>query len=161
MFKKITLRTAAAFVITSSVFAQADKARVDVTDAWIRPTVAGQMGTGGFMKLTAHEDLRLVRISSPVAGSGGVHEVKMGANNVMEMRPITGLDLPKGQSIELKPGGYHVMLLELKSTLTKDSTIPLTLYFKAKKGQESKLDLQVPVSLQAMTGAASQSMPKH
>jgi copper(I)-binding protein len=159
MFKKIIL--IASVVMAHSTFAHPDKAHVAVDGAWVRATVKGQMGTGGFMKLTATEDLRLVRVSSPVAGVGEVHEMKMGANNVMEMRAVEGLDLPKGKSVELKPGGYHVMLMELKSTLAKDSTIPLTLFFKDKKGQESKLDLQVPVSLQPTAGGSAQPMHKH
>lgn len=159
MFKKIIL--IASVLMAHSTFAHPDKAHVAVDGAWIRATVKGQMGTGGFMKLTAAEDLRLVKVSSPVAGVGEVHEMKMGANNVMEMRAITGLDLPKGKLVELKPGGYHVMLMDLKSTLTKDSAIPLTLYFKDKKGQESKLDLQVPVSLQPTASGDVQHMHKH
>ena len=65
---------------------------------------------------------------------------------VMKMRALAGgLDLPAGKMVELKPGGYHVMLMDLKSTLTRDSTVPLTLLFKDAKGAESRLELQVPV----------------
>jgi periplasmic copper chaperone A len=149
------------FAAMSSAFAHADKAHVSVDGAWIRATVAGQKGTGGFMKLTAKEDLRLVRVSSPLATVAEIHEMKMTANNVMEMRPIEGLDLPKGKAVELKPGSFHVMLMDLKQTLAPDTTVPLTLYFKDKKGQESKLDLKMRVGLQPNTGGASEPMHKH
>jgi periplasmic copper chaperone A len=159
MFKKIILTTS--LLLSSHVFAHEDKAHVAVEGAWVRATVAGQQGTGGFMKLTAREDLRLVRVSSPAAAVGEVHEMKMGANNVMEMRQIDGLDLPKGKAVELKPGSYHVMLMSLKQTLATGSKVPLTLYFKDKKGQESKLDLTVDVALQPISGKASEAVHKH
>lgn len=146
------------FAVATGAFAHADKAHVDVTDAWVRATVAGQQGTGGFMKLTAREDLRLVRVSSPSAQVAEIHEMKMGANNVMEMRPIERLDLPKGKMVELKPGSYHLMLMSLKQTLPKDSTVPVTLFFKNAKGEESRLQLKVPVGL-APAGSAAGTPP--
>jgi copper(I)-binding protein len=162
MFKKIIL--IASVLVANNGLAHPDKAHVDVDGAWIRATVAGQMGTGGFMKLTAREDLRLVSVSSPAAAVAEIHEMKMAVNNVMEMRAITGLDLPKGKTVELKPGSYHLMLMSLKQTLAKDSTVPVTLFFKDAKGKESKLDLKVPVSLapsQPSADKASQPMPMH
>jgi len=70
-------------------------------------------------------------------------------NNVMKMRAVPGLDLPAGKAVELKPGGYHVMLMDLKAPLKKDTTIPLTLVFKDAKGVESKTELKVPVNAAA------------
>lgn len=123
--------------------------KVQVTSAWVRTAVAGQMGTGGFMQLTAKEPLRLVTVSSPVAGVSEVHEMKM-EGEVMHMRALKqGLELPAGKTVELKPGGFHIMLMDLKQALPKDSTVPMTLVFKDSKGQESKLELQVPVSARA------------
>ena len=118
---------------------------VEVKGAWARATVQGQMATGAFMKLTAREGTRLVSASSPVAGVTEVHEMSMD-NGVMKMRAIPGLDLPAGKAVELKPGGYHVMLMDLKAPLQKDTTIPLTLVFKDAKGVETKTELKVPVN---------------
>lgn len=127
---------------------------VEVRDAWTRATVQGQKATGAFMKLTAKDGARLVSASSPVAGVTEVHEMKM-EGDVMKMRAIQGgLDLPAGKAVELKPGGYHVMLMDLKTSLVKDSTIPLTLVFKDAKGAETKAELTVPVSMMAPSGAA-------
>jgi copper(I)-binding protein len=164
MFKKITLLLGAALAVATNAFAHPDHAHVDVDGAWVRATVAGQQGTGGFMKLKAREDLRLVRVSSPLAAIAEIHEMKMGANNVMEMRPLAGLDLPKGKTVELKPGSYHLMLMSLKQALPKGSTIPVTLFFKDAKGAESKLQITMPVDLTPAQGApdkASEPMHKH
>lgn len=122
---------------------------VEVKDAWARASVPGQMATGAFMKITAKESLKLVSGSSPNAGVVEVHEMKIDGN-VMKMRAVAGgLDLPAGKTVELKPGGYHVMLMDLKGPLAKDSTVPLTLVFKDTKGVDSKLELKVPVQASA------------
>jgi len=118
-----------------------------VEGAWVRSSVPGQQGTGAFMRLTAKEAMQLVGASTPVAGVAEVHEMKM-EGDVMRMRPVDKLDLPAGRTIELKPGGYHIMLLDLKQALAKDSAVPLTLVFRNAKGVESRLELKVPVATQ-------------
>ena len=128
--------------------AAAQTAAVKVEGAWARATVQGQKGTGAFMNLTAKEGTRLVGVSSPAAGVAEVHEMKM-ENDIMKMRPVPSLDLPAGQTVQLKPGGYHVMLMDLKAPLANSSTVPVTLRFKNAKGVESKLDLVLPVGLAA------------
>lgn len=125
---------------------------VDVQGAWARATVQGQTATGAFMTLTAKANTRLVGASSPVAGVAEVHEMVMDGG-VMKMRAVAGgLELPAGKAVELKPGSYHVMLMDLKLPVQKDTTIPLTLTFKNAKGEESKTELKVPVSMAAPAG---------
>jgi periplasmic copper chaperone A len=145
-FHQLSLSFALAATLAAPAFAQS----VDVKDAWARVSVPGQKATGAFMKITAKEGSRLVGASSPVAGVTEVHEMKMDGN-VMKMRAVEGgLALPAGKTVELKPGGFHVMLMDLKAALPKDSTIPLTLVFKDAKGVESKLELKVPVATAPM-----------
>lgn len=119
---------------------------VEVKDAWVRASVPGQMATGAFMKITAKEGAKLVGVTSPVAGVAEVHEMKM-EGDIMKMRAMPVLELPAGKPVELKPGGYHVMLMDLKTALQKDSTVPMTLVFRDAKGAESKVELKVPVSM--------------
>ena len=141
--------------------AQADTANVDVKDAWVRSTVPGQMGTGAFMKITAKTGMKLVGVSSPVAGVGEVHEMKMD-KDIMSMRAVPALDLPAGKTVELKPGSYHVMLMDLKQPLLKDSKVPLTLTFKDAKGVQTKMELALPVTNAAPAGASGKADPhKH
>ena len=130
---------------------------VEIKDTWARATVPGQKATGAFMKLTAKDGAKLVSASSPVAGVTEVHEMKM-EGDIMKMRAIPGLDLPAGKAVELKPGGYHVMLMDLKSTLQKDTTIPMTLVFRDAKGVETKTEITLPVSMTA-PGAKPADMP--
>ncbi|MEY2736003.1 MAG: hypothetical protein RLZ58_1412 [Pseudomonadota bacterium] len=124
--------------------APAAAAPVTVEGAWVRPTVPGQKGTGAFMRITAQEGMKLVGAASPAAGVTEVHEMKM-EGNVMRMRAITALDLPAGQTVELKPGGYHVMLMDLKAALPKDTTVPITLMLRDARGAQQRLELSVPV----------------
>ena len=111
------------------------------------------------MNITAKQATRLVGVSSPAAGVAEVHEMKV-EKDVMKMRSVPELDLPAGQTVSLKPGGYHVMLLDLKAPLAKDSTVPVTLRFKDAKGVESKLDLVLPVGL-AAPGAVGGKPAEH
>jgi len=144
-------------VMTAKDFAAA-QALPKVEGAWVRSAVAGQSGTGAFMKLTAREPLQLVGASTPVAGVAQVHEMKM-EGDVMHMRPLPKLDLPAGQAVELKPGGYHVMLQDLKQPLVAGTTVPLTLVFRDAKGAENKLELSLPVAVTAPGAAAAMAMP--
>jgi len=158
---KTSLKLFAATLALASgpLFAQAIK----VQDAWVRTTVQGQKGTGGFMKITAKDGARLVGVSTPVAGVAEVHEMKM-EGDVMRMRAVPVLDLPAGATVELKPGGYHLMLQDLKTTLPKDSTVPMTLTFEDTKGVRSTLELKVPVAVNApggTAGAAPAAAHKH
>ena len=130
---------AAALALSSTAFAQ-----VTAKDPWVRGTVAQMTATGAFMQLTAAGDARLVGAASPVAGLVEIHEMRM-QDNVMRMRAVAGIDLPAGKTVELRPGGYHVMLMDLKRPLQEGETVPLTLTIEAKDGTRSTLELQAPV----------------
>jgi copper(I)-binding protein len=150
-FTKHLIAAAFATVCAASAFAQ----NVTVTDAWARATVQGQKATGAFMKITAKDNTKLIAVSSPVAGVAEIHEMKMD-KDVMKMAALpNGLDLPAGKAVELKPGGYHLMLMDLKAPLTKDTTVPLTLTLQDAKGVKSTLALKVLVGMQAP------AMPSH
>ena len=141
-------------VLSLSAAAQVKLADVTVKDAWVRTTVPGQKGTGAFMSITAKSDLRLVGASSAAAGVTEVHEMKMNGD-VMQMRAVSGIDLPAGKAVALQPGGFHVMLLDLKTALPKNATVPLTLLFKDAKGVESKVELTVPVAIVSPSASRS------
>lgn len=147
-------------LLTWGVSAWAQSAAVDVQGAWARATVQGQKATGAFMKLTAKDNTKLVSAHSPAAGVVEIHEMKMDGN-VMKMRAIPSLDLPAGKAVELKPGGYHVMLMDLKEPLKKESTVPLTLVVKDDKGVESKIELHVPVTIKSPNGMGGSMGHQH
>ncbi|RRD55717.1 copper chaperone PCu(A)C [Comamonadaceae bacterium OH2545_COT-014] len=132
----------AALLATGHAWAQ-DQA-VHVSNAWVRASVPGQKATGVFMTLKAPAASRLVGVASPVAGVSEIHEMVM-QGDVMKMRAMPGLDLPAGKDVTLKPGGLHLMLMDLKAPLAAGTQVPVTLTFEHASGQPSQQTLQVPV----------------
>jgi copper(I)-binding protein len=146
----------AACLLATCMAMGAAQAQVKIENGWARATVQGQKATGAFMKITATQATRLVAVSTPVAGVAEVHEMKMD-NGVMSMRAVPALDLPANQAVELKPGSYHLMLMDLKAPLMKDSSVALTLIFKDAKGVETKQLVSLPVTSTMPAG----QMPGH
>ena len=137
--RRIVAATALA-LCTSAVFAQ-----TTVKDAWVRGTVAQQKATGLFAQITSAQGGKLVSASSPVAGLVEIHEMAMDGS-VMKMRALpAGLDLPAGKTVDLKPGGYHVMLMDLKQQVKDGDTVPVTLVIEGRDGRKETLELKAPV----------------
>lgn len=143
-----TLRFAAAAALAG--LALAAQAQVTVKEPWVRGTVAGQKATGMFGQLSSAGGGKLVAAASPVAGIVEIHEMAMDGST-MKMRAVPFVELPAGKVVKLEPGGYHVMLMDLKAALPKDSTVPMTLVFKDAKGVESKVEVKAPVATAAPT----------
>jgi len=151
----------ASVAMASSHAAKAPMAAdVQVDQAWIRATVKGQMGTGGFMTLTSTKGATLVGFSSSAAKANQIHEMAM-EGDVMRMREIPALPLPAGQAVALKPGGFHLMLVKLKKTLKAGDKVPVTLKFKDAQGRVFSQKLNVPVqqAAAAASPAAAASSP--
>ncbi|WP_076607006.1 copper chaperone PCu(A)C [Serpentinimonas barnesii] len=126
---------------------------VTVSEPWVRATVAQQMATGAFMRLSASHDARLVAASSPVAGVTEIHEMSM-VNDVMRMRAVAGLDLPAGRTVELRPGGYHVMLMDLRQPLNAGERVAITLVFEDRAQRRFTQQVEAPVRALGMGAAA-------
>jgi len=150
--KTIRLATLASLLLAA---AAAASAQTTVKDAWVRGTVAQQKSTGAFMQITSIQGGTLVSVQSPVAGVAAVHEMMMDGN-VMKMRALgAGLELPAGKTVELKPGGYHVMLMDLKQPLASGDSVPLTLVVEGKDGKRETIEVKATVkALAAPQGAA-------
>ena len=158
-------RFAAALLLAiTSTLAAAQATPVSIAGAWARASVPGQRSSGVFMTITSSEPVRLVGATTPIAGVAEVHEMKM-EGDVMRMRAVDALDIPAQQPVQLKPGGYHLMLHELKAPLQPDTTIPVTLTFRTAKGEHRQVALQVPVSAtapkDANAAASADSHRKH
>lgn len=134
------------------------EAQTAVNDAWVRGTVAQQKATGAFMRITSMQGGKLISASSPIAGTVEVHEMSMDGN-VMKMRPLAdGLALPMGKAVELKPGGYHVMLMDLKRPLVAGDVVPIALVIQGGNGKRETVDVKAPVRA---LGAPAANSPKH
>lgn len=117
------------------------QAQVIVKEPWVRSTVPSQQATGAFMQLNSRQDVKLVMASSPVAGVVGVHEMKM-ENDIMTMRPVVALALPADQTVELKSGGYHLMMMDLKKQIKTGDEVSLTLVFEGAQGKRETVEVK-------------------
>lgn len=133
-------------LVTAAVLiaATAAQAQVTVKDAWVRATVPQQKATGAFMQLQSTKDTKLVSVSSPLTPNVEVHEMAM-QDNVMKMRQVPAIELPAGKVVELKPGSYHVMLMNLQKPVSVGDTVSLTLSFEGKDGKRETVEVQAPV----------------
>jgi copper(I)-binding protein len=131
------------------------RAQVEVKSAWVRGTVAAQKTTGAYMELKSAKDASLVGVESTAAGMAEVHEMRMDGN-VMRMRAVPKLELPADKSVELKPGGYHMMLIDLKKPLKKGDSVLLRLKIENKDKTISIVEVKAEVR-----DAAAASMPEH
>lgn len=129
-----------AVALLAATAAQAQNAP-KVEKAWARPTVAGQAGGGGFLTISGGATAdRLLSASAGIAKAVEIHKMEMDGN-VMRMRPVDAIDVPAGGTVELKPGGLHIMFVGLNKTLKAGDRFPLTLKFE--KAGEQKVDVLV------------------
>ena len=139
--RKDLLRLGIALV--AALLAGAAHAQVQVQDPWVRGMVETQTTTGAFMRLTSPTAARLVGASSPVAGVVEIHQTTM-EGGVMRMRPVQAVELPAGKTVEFKPGGYHVMLMQVKPPVKEGGTVPLTLVIES-GGKRDAVTVRAPV----------------
>jgi copper(I)-binding protein len=108
------------------------------------------------MKVAATAETALVAASSPVARIVEIHEMKI-EGGVMQMRAVDKLALPPGKPVELKPGGYHVMLMGLTQPIHAGDTVPITLTFEDKAGKRTSIDVKATV--RPLTGGDAAGKP--
>lgn len=103
-----------------------------VSNGWTRATPPRAVAGGGFVTITNHgsKDDILVSASAAVSGKAELHEMSV-VDNIMKMRHLPGgVPIPAGETVELKPGGFHVMFLDLKAPLKKGDTLNVSLTFE-------------------------------
>lgn len=144
-----SLLAALIFATASSAFAH-----VTVSNPWARATVAQQQASGVFMDLrSAHDNAQLLSVTTDAASTAEVHEMRM-EDNVMKMRAVPSVSLPSGQTVSLKPGGYHIMLMGLKKPLAAGDNIDLTLEVLHEDGAKERIAVRAPVRALAPAAAA-------
>ena len=128
---------------------------LEIGNPWTRATPPSAQSGGGFLTSTNKGTTpdRLTAVRSAASGTVEIHEMKMDGN-VMRMRELAkGLEIAPGATVELKPGGYHIMFMNLKAPFAKDGKIPATLVFE----KAGSIDVELDV---AALGAAA-PMQKH
>ena len=150
LFNAVFLVVAGFGMIATAQAQNAKVGSVQIENAYTRSTVPGQMAAGGFMKIENKGPVdQLISASSPVAGEVQLHEMAM-EGNVMKMREVKEVVLPAGGAVELKPGGMHLMFINIKAPLTAGETVPVKLKF-AKAGE---VEVKMPVNAMGAQGGA-------
>ena len=124
--------------------AHANRQPVEIKDAWVRGTVAGQNASGAFMSLRSRSPSRLAAAASPIADVVEIHNTKMDGG-VMRMFAVDGIELPANRTVLLAPGGHHLMLMGLKRALNTGERVPLRLTFELAGGKRETIELDVEV----------------
>ena len=128
-------------LLSAGAVAAAD---LEVANPWVRGTVPAQKATGAFMQLSSKGGVSLVGVASPAAKVVEIHEMVMD-NNVMKMRPVPRLEVVAGKALELKPGSYHVMLIDLNKPLAKGEIVPITLKVEGKDKKVEAVEVKAEV----------------
>lgn len=149
---------AALAVAAVTTFAQDAKVgSITVSGAQARATVPGQTAGGGFLRLDNQGPAdRLVSATAPVSARVELHTMRM-EGDVMRMRQIDAIELPAGGKVELKPGGMHLMFMELKAPLKAGEIVPVTLRFE----KAGEVTVKMPVQVPTLPTAAAASGHEH
>jgi len=122
----------------------AHAADVEVKTPWTRATVRLLKVSSAYMELKSAHGATLIGASSPVAGNVELHEMRM-EGDLMKMRAVPRLPLPAGKPVTLTPGGYHLMLYDLKQQLVEGTGVPIRLDFELAGGKRMSVEVMAEV----------------
>jgi copper(I)-binding protein len=132
-----------ALIATPALAHEYKLGNLEIDHPWSRATPKGAKVAGGYMKITNKGTTadRLIGGSAAFSGRIEIHEMAM-ENNIMKMRPLAdGLEIKPGETVELKPGSFHVMFMDLKEPLKKGERVKGTLTFE----KAGKIDVEYAV----------------
>lgn len=117
---------------------------VAIMDNWVRANAPGQKVGAAYMTLLSAQDSTMIKAEADIAGSVEIHSMKM-ENGVMKMRMLEELPLKAGKAEKLAPGGFHLMLFDLKKPLTAGENVNFTLSFKDAAGNITQQQIVLPI----------------
>jgi copper(I)-binding protein len=117
---------------------------VTVSNAWVRATAPGQEVGAAYLDMKSASDARLVKVETSAAGSVEIHSMAM-KNGVMKMRMLEEMALPAGKTVSLAPGGFHLMLFDLKQPLKAGEKVLFTFIIKDRKGKATTQQVTAPI----------------
>ena len=117
---------------------------VAIMDNWVRANAPGQSVAAAYMTLLSVQDSTMIKAEADIAGSVEIHSMKM-ENGVMKMRMLEELPLKAGKAEKLAPGGFHLMLFDLKKPLIAGENVKFTLSFKDAAGKTTQQQVTLPI----------------
>lgn len=157
---RLQLPALGASLMLLSGVALAQGGDVQITNAWARATPEGAATAAAYVTVESPAGDRLTGASTPVAQKADIHEMTMDGN-IMKMRQVDGIDLPAGQAVTLKPGGYHIMMTGLTKPLKEGETFPLTLDFAKAGTKQVDVSVEKVGAMGPTGGDGGMTMPMH
>lgn len=142
-------RIVAAMIVSAPAIVLAQSG-IEVSNAWARATIAAQKTGGIYLDIRSAAPARLVGVASPAAARVELHNMKM-EGGVMKMSSVESIDLAAGQTVKLAPGGYHVMLIDLKQPLKAGDSVPVTL--TVERADKTRIAVEAKATVRDMAGA--------
>src|SRR5258705_8549185 len=159
--RAIACATVLAYFLAPALADEVRAGDLVITQAWSRATPGGAKVGGGYLTIQNKGSVadRLIGGAADVADKVQLHEMST-TNGVMTMRPLgKGLSIGPGKTVKLTPGGYHLMLLDLKNPLKQGDKVPVTLEFEKAGKVKLSLDVQA-VGAKCPAGAGATAGPK-
>jgi copper(I)-binding protein len=118
-------------VSLKSAYADDSTKDIFVNNAWVRAMPPSVTNSAAYMTINNNSSVEVVitSVSSDIAGASEIHQMS-DTNDIMRMAPIADLHIPANGKVKLKPGGFHIMLIDLKKSLKEGDVVPVTLHFK-------------------------------
>lgn len=139
-----SLRLLTALILSLTLNPALAAAALEVSDAWARASAPGQQVGAAYMTLRSSEALAVTQVESPAAGSVEIHKMSM-KDGIMRMRMMDALALQAGEPFKLAPGGFHLMLFDLRQPLKAGESVEFTLHLQDASGASSTQTVSVPV----------------
>ncbi|HEC21568.1 MAG TPA: copper chaperone PCu(A)C [Chloroflexi bacterium] len=130
--KRLLIAILLAFLVGLLAGCGGSEKGIVIEDAWVRPSpmTAGNGAAYMVIRNTGSEDDALIAADSDIAGAVEIHETMMMEGDMMGMQPVESIPVPAGGSVTLEPGGYHIMLIDMREPLEAGQTVMLTLTFE-------------------------------
>ena len=132
---------AATWAISASAQKSAAEPSLKVFDVWVKTTVPGGSVSAAYMHIKSAKPLKLIKAESPLTNTVELHDMKM-KDGVMEMKAVDAIVIPANKLIDLKPGGFHIMLIKVNKPIKKGDEVPLTLTFENEAKKTFTVDVK-------------------
>lgn len=154
----ITKLILALMLVTQFAIAAEEQAAIRINDPWVREAPPNATLTAAYMTIenTSSQEQTLVSVTSPAFGKVEVHQTVKQADGMMHMMPMPKLAIPANGKVVLKPGDYHIMLIDRKRDLKEGDQVDLTLEF----ANGDKIALSAPVR-KTPAMEVDQHLPQH
>jgi copper(I)-binding protein len=158
----LAVLAAAVTALTLPLPTLASETDLSIVDAYVRMVPPGTPNSAAFMTIgnRSSSDRKLLKVESPAAKRSELH-THINDQGMMRMRQVEAIEIKAAAHTELKPGGYHIMLLDLQQSLQEGDSVPLTLRFDDGSTKEIAAAVKKPQTVMKATDTPEHGAMKH